>query len=88
VTYFLVRKVTWDGEDVQHFQPPSHPLVTGAPMLCGARFPECLGSPEEVEMIDKPGCRRCWRAYWKIWRRKRGDFEADALREIEAITDA
>ncbi len=41
-----------------------------------------LGSARDVEQRG-----RCSRAYWKIWRRKRANFEADALAEIDAITN-
>ena len=85
MTYFHVRHLTWDGEAVQHFQPYSHPVVPHAPMLCGTRLPPFEGSPRDDKPITKPLCRRCGRAYWKIWRRKRTDFEKSVQTDLDQI---
>ena len=55
-------RITWDGEEHQHFIPAAVQIVPGFGVLCGMRGPEVLGEMNEIEeQIEKPMCRRCKR---------------------------
>jgi hypothetical protein len=82
------RRITWSDEKEQHWMPAATPLVVGAPTLCGKRVPPFAGATEGEceEWKTTPMCRRCDRAFWKIWRRAQRDFAADVTRDLEALT--
>jgi hypothetical protein len=63
-------RITWDGENDQHFILAAAEIVPGFAVLCGKRGPEVFGEMNETEeQIEKPMCRRCARAWSKINRR-------------------
>jgi hypothetical protein len=81
------RRITWSGEKEQHWMPAAAPVVAGAPLLCGKRLPPFDGVPEEddQELKTTPMCRRCNRAFWKIWRRAHEAFAADVTRDLDSL---
>jgi hypothetical protein len=80
------RRVTWDGEEEQHWMPAAAPFEPGTPMLCGKRLPPFDGVTEdEAEFKTTPVCRRCNRAFWKIFRRARDAFAAAVEGDLEKL---
>jgi hypothetical protein len=66
--------------------PIAIPVAAGAPLLCGKRLPNFItGSNETGEPLQKPHCRRCVRAFWKIRRRARRTFEENVEADLAAL---
>jgi hypothetical protein len=84
------RQITWTGETQQHRIPIATPIKPGAGVLCGKRVPEFVDEAEVEDELDLPSCRRCDKAFWKIFRRARQEFTESVERDLEMlrVTDA
>jgi hypothetical protein len=66
--------------------PMATPIKPGAGVLCGKRLPDFADSEPNVEdQLDLPSCRRCDRAFWKIFRRARQEFAESVAGDLEAL---
>jgi hypothetical protein len=84
----VIRRITWIGEREQHWMPAVTPVAPDAPVLCGKRLPPFEDHEEDDEAIEfktKPMCRRCSRAWSRIFTRTRRIFAASVERDLDAL---
>jgi hypothetical protein len=88
VSIVIVRRITWNGEEEQHWMRGATPVAPDAPVLCGKRLPPFEDLEEDddaIELETKPMCRRCARAWSNIFRQTRRVFAASVKRDLASL---